>query len=147
MAPEPKCEKIQFFHGSIEPCGKRKLTENFRGFHFWSQINHKMSTYISTGTFCNITGSNCREVSSAVYDHLVVSCNLAVRLMNESQSRVTDEDIDALDVRSKIKLLIRLHFTNCFYFKTKGIIRPEGATQTLIEPEWDVYENKLPCGR
>ena len=106
-----------------------------------------MPTYIPKTTFCNITPANSREVSPAFYDYLVNSCNLVVRLMNESQSRVTDEDIDALDIRSKIKLLIKLHIVNCYYFKTKGIIRPEGATQTLIEPEWDVYESKLPCGR
>lgn len=102
---------------------------------------------MSTVTFRNITLSNSREVSAEAYDRIVASCNTALRSMNESQSRVTDEDIDALDTRSKIKLLIKLHLINCYYFKTKGIIRPQGATQTLIEPEWDVYENKLPCGR
>jgi len=106
-----------------------------------------MPTYIPKTTFCNITAANSRAISPAIYDYLVNSCNLVVRLMNESQSRVTDEDIDAIDIRSKIKLLIKLHIVNCYYFKTKGIIRPQGATQTLIEPDWDVYESKLPCGR
>ena len=85
---------------------------------------------------------------AVLYDNWINKSNLAIRHMNELQSKLERDDvgIDDLSIKDKIELLNRLHFINTMYYRIKGMPRPKGATAVLEEPEWQL-DTGLICGR
>ena len=81
------------------------------------------------------------SVSAAKYDNYVSSLNTAIGLMNKAQYEVDIEKINPVDLMQK------LAFISCHYHRIRAMNRPQNSTVDLIEPEWEMSDNTILCGR
>ena len=78
---------------------------------------------------------------AATYDNYVSSINTAISLMNKAQYEHDLEKVDAVELMRQLALI------TCHYHRIKGMERPENSTVDLIEPDWEMSNNTILCGR
>jgi hypothetical protein len=81
------------------------------------------------------------SVSASNYDNYVSSINTAISFMNKVQYEVHIEKLNQADLMQK------LAFISCHYHRLKGMKRPRNARVKLLEPEWEMTDNIILCGR